>query len=276
MNPTGRRALPSPLGLARRRRRETVPAGWSPAAPDFVGVGAQRSGTTWWHGLIGDHPRVENRWKELHFFDGYFARELADADIAEYHSLCARPAGKLAGEWTPRYMADFWAPALIRRAAPDARILVLLRDPLERFRSGLRHELGRFVQEVPRRRRQYAGALSASSALSRSLYTWQLRNLFREFDRDRVLILQYERCVEDPEGQLRRTFEFLEAEPFDHVPEFLRRRAGRPQPGTGESEMAIEAALRLIRDDVAELATLTPELDLDLWPSCRPGDRAGA
>ena len=60
------------------------------------------------------------------------------ADFVErYHRNFPRPAGGVTGEWTPRYMYDHWSLRLLRRAAPEARILVILRDPIERYRSAL-------------------------------------------------------------------------------------------------------------------------------------------
>lgn len=262
-----------------RRRRAFMQRDWATGPPDFVGVGAQRSGTTWWYGLLRDHPRIHAGEKELHFFDGYFRREFSDADAEAYHRRLRRPAGHLVGEWTPRYMHDFWVPALLRRAAPDARILVLLRDPLERYRSGLSHEVDRFMRSVPRRRREYAAAMSANDALDRSLYGSQLRRLLDQFDRERVLVLQYESCVGDPARELRRTYEFLGADPADHVPAFLTKRAGRAHPPVDVTDPVTEAALRVILRDVADLKALVPEIDLGLWASCRgiaTGAGAGA
>ena len=51
-----------------------------------------------------------------------------------------RPSGSLTGEWTPDYIQCSWVPALLAQAAPGTRLLVLLRDPVERFRSGLAHQ----------------------------------------------------------------------------------------------------------------------------------------
>ncbi len=251
------------------RWRAVRERGWQTGPPDFVGIGTQRSGTTWWYGLVTDHPRIHPGAKELHFFDRYFGRDFSDADVAEYHQRFRRPRGQLIGEWTPRYMHDFWTPALLRRAAPDVRVLVLLRDPLQRFRSGLSHELEGFVQGVRRRRREYAGAVSACDSLARSLYAGQLRGLLDHFERDQVLVLQYERCVANPEVELRRTFEFIGADPPDHIPSFLERRAGRPQETVDVNAPVAEAALAAIRRDAVGLRALAPEIDLDLWPSCR-------
>ena len=102
-----------------------VPAGWSVGPPDFVGVGAQKAGTSWWAALIHEHPKVKRAGgvaKELHFFDRYWESGFGASDVALYASYFPRPSGALAGEWTPGYMIDFWTPELIARAAPrDAR-----------------------------------------------------------------------------------------------------------------------------------------------------------
>ena len=94
--------------------------------PDFVGVGTQRSGTTWWFETLLGHPQIrgpKGRRKEQHFSTGSARTPLTDADIARYRPLPAR-SGQIAGEWTPRYMHDFWTPRLIARAAPDAKLLI--------------------------------------------------------------------------------------------------------------------------------------------------------
>jgi len=146
-----------------------APQGWVIAAPDYVGVGSARSGTTWWDGLINAHPRVSRLSttpKEVHFFDSRWAHDLAQADIAAYHALFARPTGHVAGEWTPGYMLDAWTPALLRRAAPEALLLVLLRDPVERFRSGRTLAESRFTVGSTAR-------AAANAALNRGIYADQ-------------------------------------------------------------------------------------------------------
>jgi hypothetical protein len=244
---------------------------WVVGPPDFVGVGTQRSGTTWWWRLLCDHPRVHEPagGKEIHFFDKYFARDFSEDDVRAYHRIFARPKGTISGEWCPRYMHDFWTPALLRRAAPQAKLLVLLRDPVRRYQSGLSHELDVVQRDVRSKRRGYVGAMDANDALSRSLYGRQLRRLFEHFDRAQVLVLQYEQCVQDPRAALRRTYEFVGVDAPQHVPTFLSDRAGQSHPQIETLDEVTEAARRIIRSDLAELKTLVPEIDLDLWPSSR-------
>ena len=143
-----------------------------------------------------------------------------------------------------------------RSAAPDARLLVLVRDPVERFRSGLAHH------------RRHAGRITAdvhADAVVRGLYGRWLEQWLEHVPRDRILVLQYEQCVADPGGQLERTYRFLGLPPFS-PPAMLhpRQRIGELVP--------------LDRDVAAGWPTSThrtsaccrrslPDLDLDLWPS---------
>jgi hypothetical protein len=227
--------------------------------PDFVGIGAQKSGTTWWYNLIAAHPEVASRTdihKERHFFGRFATRAYQERDTVAYHSWFPRPSSRISGEWTPDYLHQPWVPALMARAAPDTRVLLLLRDPVERFRSGLAHH------------RRHTGRLSAdvyTDAVVRGLYGRWLEHWLGCVSRDRVLVLQYERCVTDAAGQLERTYAFLGLPPFD--PPGLGTRVS----ASGELEPLEPDARHRLADvyaaDVHLLSTLVPDLDLDLWPS---------
>jgi hypothetical protein len=225
--------------------------------------------------MLCDHPRIHRAaGKETHFFDEYFETGFGDADVDAYHRLFPRPRGSLTGEWSPEYMHGFWIPPLLRRAAPEAKILILLRDPLQRLQSGLRHELAIVRRAVRRGRREYFGAMDANESLARSLYGAQLQRIFDDFDRSRVLVLQFERCVLDPASELRRTYEFVGADPPDHVPPALRERVGGAKPRMALTPALSDAAVAMIARDAAKVSELVPEIDLNLWPSARRPDDA--
>ena len=99
-------------------------------------------------------------------------------------------------------MLDVWTPALLREAAPEARLLVLLRDPVERFRSGRTLAENRFTVGSTAR-------AAANAAFNRGIYADQLMRLWTAFPREQVLVLQYERCVADTRTQLERTYAFM-------------------------------------------------------------------
>ncbi len=231
--------------------------------PDFVGVGTQRSGTTWWFETLLGHPQIRGprgRRKEQHFFDRFAARELTDADVADYHARFPRKPGQIAGEWTPRYMHDFWTPPLIARAAPDAKLLIMFRDPVERFRSGVPHRLG----QRPDHRLEAVTA----DAIERGKYATQLRRVLACHDASKLLILQYEKCVADPAAQYRRTLTFLGVDP-DHVHDGFTRQRGTTQAAKKKPLWDdLMAGLRAVMEpEVAALAELAPEIDVALWPN---------
>ncbi len=238
----------------------------APGAPDYVGVGTARSGTSWWDSLINQHPRVYRKPgtpKEVHFFDGLWEEGLRAGDVERYHALFERPPGTLSGEWTPGYMLDAWTPPLLREAAPGARLLVLLRDPVERFRSGRTLAESRFTVGSTAR-------AAANAAFNRGLYADQLLRLWRAFPRDQVLVLQYERCVADPLAQLRRTYDFLGL--GGELPAGLdpAQRVNESRgPKVTLSDWQQDELARRYGPENERLAGLLPELDLSLWQGTR-------
>jgi hypothetical protein len=248
-----------------RRDRFTVPHGYIVAPPDFVGVGVQRAGTSWWFALLAAHPQIHHRTgldKELHFFDRFWEVPFTSEHVTRYHTLFARPPGRIAGEWTPRYIRDFWTLPLLKTAAPDAKILVSLRDPVERFISGLR--MMNPAERDP--------ATIADDAFRRGLYHDQLRRLLTYFDRERLLVLQFERCRDEPVAELRRTYDFLGVDD----PAFLPAAIGTVirVPGTRRvdvSEKMRSLLIDLYRDDVHRLASDFPEIDVARWNNFAAG-----
>lgn len=227
--------------------------------PEFVGIGAQKSGTTWWFALLCSHPDIAHRddvHKERHFFDRFADRSFGPEDRAQYLGWFPRPAGKITGEWTPDYLHLAWVPPLLAAAAPRARLLVLLRDPVERFRSGVAHHAA------------HRGSLSTdvyADALARGFYARSLDSWRRHFDPEQILVLQYERCVVDPLGQLARTHRFLGLPPFEPVNVVQRVNESRV-----DVELPEDVRSRLgeiYAPDVAALAAGTGDIDLSLWPN---------
>jgi hypothetical protein len=241
--------------VPRRRKKTTGP-------PDFVGVGAQRAGTTWWFRLLSQHPGIKaprGRRKELHFFDRFCAHEMRQADVEAYHDLFARRRGQIAGEWTPRYMGDVCTPRLLHRAAPEAKLLVLLRDPVERFRSGMLHQLTR----APER----ASAMVAAEAIERGRYALQLERLRGFWEPERILVLQYEKCRADPLGQYLRTLRFLGVDDGVEPPDFSEAKGTTMAPHKVEMWPDMRDALQAtLEPEIERLRELVPGIELGLWP----------
>jgi hypothetical protein len=231
--------------------------------PEFIGIGAQRCGTTWWFELLLTHPHIEgpkSGFKEQHFFDRFCRRGFTDEDPERYWRKFFRRPGQIAGEWTPRYMFDFWTPPLLLRAAPEAKILIMLRDPIERFRSGVPHRLSAT--------RDHRLNPVVADAIERGRYATQLRRVFASIPREQILLLQYERCRDDPARYFRTTLEFLGVD-ADHVPPSFAETRGttqvsRKQPLWDDMRDALRATYE---PEVSALAELAPEIDIALWPN---------
>ncbi len=267
--------------------------GGEPGPPDFVGVGALGSGTGWWHAMLLAHPEIRPpraRRRALHHFDRFCAQELTAADVAAYHARFPRRRGTITGEWTGRYMFDAWTPPLLRRAAPGAKLIAMVSDPIERYRAIFTERLAK---------RAEGETIFMADVVDRRSYASQLARLRRFYAPERMLVLQFEQCRRDPLPQYARTLEFLEVRDRDFTPRRLRRKsAGKPESlhvaallrlGVPEGTRRrvteklsgrpparataplwpdLEAALHTALDpEVEALAAMVPELDLALWPN---------
>ena len=237
--------------------------------PDFVGIGVQKAGTTWWYRLIMDHPGTSDllstprdRYfsgpiqKERHFFGRFGAEDFGPSDIDEYHRWFPRKTGTVTGEWTPDYLYYPWVPPLVAQAAPDAKLLLILRDPMQRFRSGYAGAIRNGADHV--------GA-AVAEAVGHSLYADNVRRWLDHFPADQLLILLYEECVASPAQQLERTYRFLGLDAA-HRPVDLERPVNKTVEAKTRLDDDVSRRLRAIFDpDVAELAKLLPALDLGQW-----------
>lgn len=235
-----------------------------PGPPDFVGIGVQKAGTTWWFGLIVAHPDVAHRatvHKERHYFAPYATADFGPQDVRRYHQTFPRLPGRTTGEWTPDYICQPWVPALLDRAAPQARLLVIVRDPVERLVSGLAHN-----ELVPD---SHSGTVLAE-AVNRGFYAAALRRWTTAWEAGRILVQQYERCVADPEHELARTYRFLGLDDSFRPPGLLQRASPTLQEKVALDGDARMRLVELYRADVADLVTLVPDLDVTAWPNFAP------
>ncbi|TFE32831.1 sulfotransferase [Frankia sp. B2] len=204
------------------------------ALPDFLVIGVPKAGTTALHAALVRHPALFlPSVKEPKFFlsQGLPPARGGPGDAqtyqehvwrrADYEALFdAAPAGTLKGEVTPFYLYDLDAQNRIRRLLPKARIIVMLRNPVDRAHSNWTHlwaaglESERdFVRACAlERERRDAGWAQFWHYVSLGLYGEQLSHLFTLFSRDQVLLLRYRDLRDSPAATLDRVCEFLGVE----------------------------------------------------------------
>ncbi|HEX7459526.1 MAG TPA: sulfotransferase [Acidimicrobiales bacterium] len=205
------------------------------ALSDFFLIGAPKAGTTALHAALSDHPQLfMSPVKEPKFFlcDGRPPPEAGgpgDAhsyrewiwDRAQYERLFdAAPPGTLRGESTPLYLADASALRRIRTAVPGARLIVILRDPVDRAYSNWAHlwadglePIGNFLEACAEETRRQADSWAPFwRYLETGRYGSQLQDLFALFPREQVHLIRYLSLVDEPQATLDHVCRFLGVE----------------------------------------------------------------
>ncbi len=181
--------------------------------PNFVVIGAMRSGSTSLYKYLQAHPDVFMPRKEIHFFDRKW-----DRGLAWYESRFEDHAGQPAiGEATPTYLAE---PAALDRMVstiPEARLIAVLRDPVDRAYSHywMEHARGReprsFEQAVHDELAGRAGPGRARTAdyLARGEYVRQLADVTSRYSRSRLHVVLFDDLRDRPHETYAEVCRFL-------------------------------------------------------------------
>jgi Sulfotransferase domain len=227
--PTGRAGTLTPISRGLRDAERRATSRWR-RLPDFLIAGAQKSGTTSLYDYICRHPDVDTAAaKGIHYFEEHYRRGLR-----WYRSrFPIRGAARLSGEATPAYLFYPVVPERVARDLPTARIIVVLRNPVERAYSHYQHERAIGVENLPldaalsaederlqgevERIRADADYVSLPllhySYRSRGLYAEQLQRWLMLVPKDRLLVLQAEQLFADPASVMEKTLSFLRLRP---------------------------------------------------------------
>lgn len=187
----------------------------SATLPDFIIVGAMKCGTTTLFRHLGKHPEIGlSRDKETDFF-------LAETDFARglgWYSDQFRPGARVYGEASPNYTKrnEFpGVPARIHSCLPDARLIYMVRDPVERFVSQYLHHMNAGEIDIPPDR--ILATPAGRHYLDCSRYHYQLIAYLEHFAREQILVLCLDEMRRHPAILLRRTFSFLGVDPTVQV-----------------------------------------------------------
>ena len=227
--------------------------------PDFLILGAQKAGTTALYAYLRRHPQITGpSWKEVSFFDRHYARGEAWYRGNFPNALRARG---LVGEASPSYLFHPLAPERVAALVPEAKLVALVRNPIDRAFSHYQHEvaLGReplsfenaLAAEDDRlhgeEERMLADPAYFSHAwwnytyLARGRYAEQLERWFAAFPREQLLVLFTEELSADTPATYRRVLEFLGAPPhrLDSYPRVFERQY-EPMPLETRERLAVE------------------------------------
>jgi hypothetical protein len=191
--------------------------------PNFLIIGAQKAGTTWLASMLGQHPDVFIPQNEIHFFD---KAENYARGLAWYASHFDPGSVRIAiGEKTPDYLWTNMSGAeghvanshlRIREALPDARIIIILRNPVDRAISAVNHiiQSGRISPRLTLDDLLAGNArdeLAGHGVLEQGMYAQMIEPYLEVFPREAVEIMIFEEdVVSDPAAGLARVCRHLD------------------------------------------------------------------
>lgn len=163
---------------------------------DFVGIGAQKAGTTWLYQQLHRHPDIDfPAGKEIHFWDLKYEK-----GIDWYRQLFPSVPGRVQGEITPAYaMLGRDRVRQVRESFPDIRLVYLMRNPIERAWSSALMALSRSEMELEEASDQwFIDHFRSAGSLKRGDYEACLRTWLSCFPAEQLMLARFERIIEEP------------------------------------------------------------------------------
>lgn len=171
---------------------------------NFIGIGAQKCGTSWAYACLYEHPQVCAPIKEIHFF----SRPRFSEGKAWYEAHFKKcDEGKLKGEFSTSYLYSEEAPGRIHACYPDAKLIAILRNPIDRAYSQYRNSIK--SGEIPKSMTFEEYRASEKSVCEQGFYTEQLARYSALFPKEQLLVLIYEDIKKDPILFMKRIYQFL-------------------------------------------------------------------
>jgi len=194
--------------------------------PNFINIGAPRSGSTWVAKNLRAHPEIfMPTTKELHFFDKEYFKGI------EYYQHYFRKADsarhKAIGEATPAYFWRDYVSRRIKEHYPNIKLIAIIRDPIDRAYSHYWKLIGR--NEKILRGMNFSEALKlekimrkmscddddafayvlAPGLIEAGKYYDHLAPYYDQFPKNNILVLIYEELKQDPYGGFQTLYRFL-------------------------------------------------------------------
>jgi Sulfotransferase domain len=223
--------------------------------PDFLIIGAQKAGTTALYAYLRRHPAITGpSWKEVSYFDRHYGR--GEAWYRGNFPNRVRARGKLVGEASPSYIFHPLGPERAKALVPEARLVALVRNPVDRALSHYHHEvalgreplpfedaldaeedrLGGEEERLAADPSYFSRAWWSHAYKSRGRYAKQLERWLAVFPREQLLILPSEDLGGEPGRTHARVLDFLGAAPhrLDAYPRVYERQYEAMRPETRE------------------------------------------
>ena len=189
--------------------------------PDFLGIGAQKAGTTWIHKNLSKHPDLYlPPEKEIHYWDIQYK----EMGIDWYESLFARgDVHQVKGEITPSYsILHNKAIEKVYEYHPDMRLFFCMRNPIDRAWSSALMALKRAEMTFDEASDQwFIDHFNSQGSLRRGDYMRTIENWLNVFDHENLMLVFFDDILENPRNVLQNISDHIGVNPdfYDEIPE---------------------------------------------------------
>src|SRR3954447_26723321 len=176
-----------------------------PRSPDFIGIGAQRSGTSWLYACLFEHPQTCLPRKEINFFsrDRNWSR-----GFDWYEGIFSEcPPKAVVGEFSTSYLTASETPGRIRDRYPNARLIVSLRNPVDRAYSNYMNDIVAGV--VPSSQSFREALTSHPEYVESGRYARYLSGYLDRFPREQLLVTIFDDARREPQAAVQEIYRFL-------------------------------------------------------------------
>ena len=221
---------------------------------DFIGIGAQKAGTSWLYENLNRHGNIRfPMGKEIHFWDHHYEKGLR-----WYLSLFENIPGKMNGEITPAY-------AIIQQNRirecfnlnPHLKIIYLIRNPIERAWSSALMALNRAEMKINEASDQwFIDHFKSSGSLERGDYEKCIKNWCSVFPSKQLFIVRYELIYQNPNEMLKTVCKHIGVDGnfFNSVNKCLLRNYVRKGPGYQIRQSLIDVLVELYKPKIESLS----------------------
>lgn len=204
--------------------QQLVETAWTetPLLPQFIIIGAAKSGTSALYSYLASHPKVLPAVvKEINFWSDRFHHGLPwyHAHFPAISEAIALEQGFMTGEASPSYFAHPDAPQRLKQAYPNLRLIVSLRNPVDRTISHYYDRVRRRQETRPLDQAIYASLDGnyttseeeklAQNYLQQSCYSANLKGWYSQFTPEQIYVLKSEDLLTNPAAMSQSVFNYL-------------------------------------------------------------------
>lgn len=174
---------------------------------DFIGIGAQKSATSWIYKMLIQHPEICGFYgKETHFFSDDDKYDKGIEYYKEFFFDC--DSRKKIGEYSADYLTNKKVPLRIKKYFPDVKIIISLRNPVERAISRINHLKSN--DRIKKNYKEYVSYIDDfPEIIENGLYSKYIKNYLELFPKENIHIIIYDDLLSSPQKEIKKLYKFL-------------------------------------------------------------------